>query len=394
MSYTRKNVWGLGDNWASDILWYARGVGAMRRELLRIQPVGASTVRFMASTPLFGSNLVIFSPTEAQPSADQQATFWNQCQHGTWYFLPWHRGYVLAFEANIRAEVIKLKGPAGWALPYWNYFNSNEFKLPPAFATADWPDGKGNNPLFVPQRYGPGDDGNVYVPLNQVNLKAMGDPDFTGVTSGGSPGFGGVDTGFAHGGEKHGGIETQPHDWVHGLVGGGDQQAPGLMSDPDTAALDPIFWLHHANIDRLWEVWRNNPPTHVNPTSSNWLKGPARIGERSFAMPMPDETKWVYTPAEMVELKKLNYDYDDISPAVPAPKPGARLLTLGLDAAAAGRIGGTVVQSGKNVELVGATAGALPIEGRSTFTHRCTWTKRYARRWPKVLPWRPPRACA
>ena len=25
---------------------------------------------------------------------------------------------------------------------------------------------------------------------------------------------------------------------------------------PMTAALDPIFWLHHANIDRLWEWWR------------------------------------------------------------------------------------------------------------------------------------------
>ena len=23
--------------------------------------------------------------------------------------------------------------------------------------------------------------------------------------------------------------------------------------------LDPIFWLHHANIDRLWEVWRGLP---------------------------------------------------------------------------------------------------------------------------------------
>jgi hypothetical protein len=29
----------------------------------------------------------------------------------------------------------------------------------------------------------------------------------------------------------------------------------GWMLDPSLAALDPIFWLHHANVDRLWEVW-------------------------------------------------------------------------------------------------------------------------------------------
>jgi len=70
----------------------------------------------------------------------------------------------------------------------------------PAFASPDWPDGRGNNPLYVEQRYGPNNDGNVYVPVSRINLNALGDPDFTGVASGGSPGFGGVDTGFSHGG--------------------------------------------------------------------------------------------------------------------------------------------------------------------------------------------------
>ena len=146
----------------------------------------------------------------------------------------------------------------------------------------------------------------------------MSDPDFAGVASGGSPGFGGVDTGFEHGGRVHGGIETQPHDWVHGLVGGSDpqnQQIPGLMSDPDTAGLDPIFWLHHANIDRLWEVWRRNPSTHVNPTDVDWIKGPANVGGRIFSMPMPDGNRWDYTPGDMADLAQLDYTYDDLSPA-------------------------------------------------------------------------------
>lgn len=109
--------------------------------------------------------------------------------------------------------------------------------MPQAFASPDWPDGQGDNPLFVPHRFGPNNDGNVFVPLSEVNFKAMDDPDFTGVASGDSPGFGGVDTGFSHGGQVHGGIETQPHDWVHVLVGGSDSQPPyypGLMSYPRT----------------------------------------------------------------------------------------------------------------------------------------------------------------
>jgi tyrosinase len=41
------------------------------------------------------------------------------------------------------------------------------------------------------------------------------------------------------------------------------------MSDPDCAARDPIFWLHHANIDRLWQAWLNQNADRVNPIGSN-----------------------------------------------------------------------------------------------------------------------------
>jgi hypothetical protein len=39
-----------------------------------------------------------------------------------------------------------------------------------------------------------------------------------------------------------------PHGSVHGQVG-------GWMSDVPTAAQDPIFYLHHSNVDRLWNLW-------------------------------------------------------------------------------------------------------------------------------------------
>jgi tyrosinase len=364
MSFTRKNVYDLGGDWADTILWYARGVAAMKATALA-EP---TAWRFYGGIHGFDRGmwqaLGYFSSTDKLPSSADQKRYWKQCQHGSWYFLPWHRGYLLAYEANIRAAVVKLGGPADWALPYWNYFKADEQNLPPAFASPDWPDGTGNNPLFVKQRYGPNNDGNVFIPLDQVNLDALSDPDFTGVASGGDPGFGGVDTGFSHGGPVHGAVESQPHDMVHVLVGGGDPsnpQLPGLMSDPDTAGLDPIFYLHHANIDRLWQVWRQNPPTDTDPTEANWLKGPVNTGGRKFSMPMPDGTGWDYTPADMVDLAKLGYTYDDLSPAVAAPAPESRALALGARPSAAKK--GAAMPRGKNVELVGANEEPLQIRG-------------------------------
>ncbi|KIW29400.1 uncharacterized protein PV07_05217 [Cladophialophora immunda] len=41
------------------------------------------------------------------------------------------------------------------------------------------------------------------------------------------------------------------HNAIHVYTGGG-----GHMGDTEVAAFDPIFWLHHANIDRLYAIWQ------------------------------------------------------------------------------------------------------------------------------------------
>lgn len=58
-------------------------------------------------------------------------------------------------------------------------------------------------------------------------------------------------------------VEGTPHGAVHVTVG-------GLMGSVPTAAQDPIFWTHHANIDRLWNRWLDNP-AHANPASGPFL---------------------------------------------------------------------------------------------------------------------------
>nr|XP_036576373.1 tyrosinase [Colletotrichum truncatum]KAF6783111.1 tyrosinase [Colletotrichum truncatum] len=47
------------------------------------------------------------------------------------------------------------------------------------------------------------------------------------------------------------------HNAVHNYVGGS-----GHMSNPEISSFDPIFWLHHTNIDRLFAIWQ---AVHDNP---------------------------------------------------------------------------------------------------------------------------------
>src|SRR5262249_13635514 len=51
-----------------------------------------------------------------------------------------------------------------------------------------------------------------------------------------------------------------PHSAVHGQVGGN-------MGSVPTAARDPVFWLHHCNIDRYWECWIMMGGGRTNPGS-------------------------------------------------------------------------------------------------------------------------------
>lgn len=370
MPYVRQNVWELGSDWNDTVLWYARGVAEVNKRAI----ADRTSWRFFAAihgiNPPLWEELGYLQSGEPLASQGDQDLYWKQCQHQSWYFLPWHRGYVLAIEALVRAAIVGKGGPSDWAMPYWNYSKANESDLPPAFASANWPDGQGDNPLFIPQRYGPNNDGNVFIPQNEINLDALGDPDFTGTAGGGSPGFGGVETGFSHEGNVNGDIESQPHNMVHVLIGGQDDNTglPGLMSDPDTAAIDPIFWLHHCNIDRLWEVWRRNPPAHIDPTDPSWLGGPAASGQRKFAMPNPDGSEWDYTPAQMSDLSSLDYTYDDVSAPAAVPSRGRpRLLRLGATESVAAAATEEDVAK-KTVELLGANEAPLRLGGSAVET--------------------------
>lgn len=380
-TFTRRNAWNNGGTFDNpDLLWYAIGVGLMQSlnldnpnswwffAAIHGEYVNPNTAWYVKPPEYPDWGFIPGPPqvpTTPLPSQNLQDLYWNQCQHQSWYFAPWHRGYLLALEAQIRAAVVSKGGPSDWALPYWNYFGSgSEYEIPPAFTEQTLPDGTAN-PLLVKARFGPHFDGNIFIPIPPISQACEDNDLFTGsdaVTL--PPGFGGPDTGFNHGGGTSGNLESNPHNKVHTAVGGvnADQTFWGLMSDPPLAALDPIFYLHHSNIDRMWAAWNANG--NSNPTDANWLNGPPAMGEQEFAMPMPDGSSWVYTPAQVNDLSQLDYTFDDLSMAVsvPANRLAQRLIKLGV-APEAARMGvGENMGSGGNTELVGANDGAIQLK--------------------------------
>ena len=376
-TFTRKNAWNQGGTFTNtDLLWYAKGVGEMQSRALddptswwfyaaiHGEYVDESSFPGWGSIP--GPPAVPDSP---KPSGSVRDKFWDQCQHQSWFFPPWHRGYLLGLEAQVRSAIVSLGGPSDWSLPYWNYLGSgNQYQIPPAFMAKNLPDSN-PNPLYVYARFGPRGNGtDVYVQIPPVNQDCQKNTVYTGSNSATPlPGYGGPKTGFSHGGAISGNLESNPHNLVHVQVGG--QQNPnlwGLMADPGLAALDPIFYLHHANIDRLWAVW--NGEGNINPTDQNWLNGPAVLGEREFVMPMPDGTDYVFTPGDVSDLNQLNYTYDDLqSPQITKPDLlAARFNKLGV--ASSNTFRTKLMDEGEKSELFGSNDQSLKLSGHGVKT--------------------------
>ncbi len=375
-NYIRRNAWLNGGTFTgnSDLLWYAKGVRALQSRALNDPNswwfFAAIHGQYVTEPAYPGWGFIPGTPsvpTSPLPSPADQSLYWDQCQHQSWFFPPWHRGYLLALEAQLRAAIIQLGGPSDWALPYWNYLGpDDEFRIPPAFNDLVLPDSS-PNPLFVTARYGPNNDGDIFVPIPPVSQACLGNTLYTGSNATTPrPGFGGPQTGFNHGGGQSGNLESNPHNLVHVDVGGNspDGRYWGLMSDPGIAALDPIFYLHHSNIDRLWAVW--NGRGNANPGVPSWVRGPAGFGGRPFVMPMPGAQPWVFTPGMVDSLAKVNYTYDDLPVSAPVVAPAAHAeAAFASDAAdqPAPRAFAPLppMDTAGNSELLGAHDGSLKL---------------------------------
>ncbi|CAM6096289.1 unnamed protein product [Calypogeia fissa] len=179
--------------------------------------------------------------------------------HHCWLFLPFHRWY-LYFHERILASLI---GDDTLAVPYWAWDVQND----PQANVMPAPYVRKNTSLYNELQ-----DPNHQPPM-RANLMHDTSDDVTGDELFDGNSFimwqmmiGDVKTSEAFYGEKYAEgdpkfigeavLETSAHAAIHGWVGHPDvgklDMNPGY-----SAAREPMFFAHHAQMDRLWEMWKN-----------------------------------------------------------------------------------------------------------------------------------------
>ncbi len=248
------------------------------------------------------------------------------CPHGNWWFFSWHRGYVGNFE-----QIIRIHGEDdSFALPYWDW-SADPFVADTMFQGDAYPDNaldptSSHFPqdwdsfenafhdtvekfwagLSDPQRdqeklrgfpdfdtfWTDGVKANFTTPPSLGRSKTPAAPDLTDpaasqvkpaiILSGlktvlfttvvgeqkSTLGFNSPESANHHMGVGSAIIEGQPHNKVHNNLGDISKEdnvgwMPSLLS-----SVDPIFFLHHCNVDRLWDVWTRK---QMNLPGGSWL---------------------------------------------------------------------------------------------------------------------------
>jgi hypothetical protein len=145
---------------------------------------------------------------------------WDKCEHFTDFFWSWHRMYLYWFERIVR----KISEDKDWAIPYWNWGPGSDYKLPAPFrdTTSD---------LYTVNR-----DPAINAGTGSLNPAAVSVAGSFLLTN-----FFSANSSIQY-----------PHGAVHVETGGGPS---GWMWGVPTASKDPIFYVHHSNVDRLWDLW-------------------------------------------------------------------------------------------------------------------------------------------
>jgi len=265
------------------------------------------------------------------PSADPN--WYPGWAHNGPAFFPWHRQLLLQFENDLQAV------NATVTIPYWDWTDKSSFPF-----TADFMGGDGEPaPVGNPEEPGKVVDGPFAFdgPNNwKVNVKDEDSvPDFL------QRGLGRMSdaqnlptvsevqdalvplqydnppwklrlTGFRTRVEYR--LHNLVHRWVNGTM--------MLAASPN----DPVFWLHHANVDRLWAIWQEQHPevcpyipTFGGPVGHSLYELMIFNSDPPFPWPVSS------TPASVLDHRILGYRYDSEpqQKTFPVPQPKHQTMT-------------------------------------------------------------------
>nr|XP_043618990.1 polyphenol oxidase latent form, chloroplastic-like [Erigeron canadensis] len=226
--------------------------------------------------------------------------------HNSWLFFPFHRWYLYFYE-RILGNLI---GEPTFALPYWNWDDPAGMQIPNIFL------GDKSNPLYdefrntkhlppalVDLALGAGNKDqekcNLITVHRDLITNAVDDTSF----------FGGV---YVAGNEpvqnrdpSVGSVEAGSHTAVHVWVGRPRSEFPNGedMGNFYSAGYDPLFYVHHTNVDRMWKLWKDLClPGHVEPAEEDWLNASYVFYDENLNLVRVSNR-------DSVNIQKLKFDY-------------------------------------------------------------------------------------
>jgi tyrosinase len=237
---------------------------------------------------------------EVHKNAMTGPAMFDPMPHGTSLFYPWHRILLMQFETALQTAV----NDPSITLPYWDWdYSSASNPFTPDFLGGDGDRGQNGRVTIGPFAFSTGnfqirvwdddtgdpglrrefgEDATAWLPTaSDVSAGLAKTPYWPGPSS-----FGTVSEGVLH---------NPVHRWIG-----------GNMADA-TSPNDPVFFLHHAFLDFLWERWKGQHPT-IDP----------------------------YTPVSGVPGRDLNSTLVFNAPTEPSPWSGAWTVRQTLDPAALG----------------------------------------------------------
>ncbi|KAJ8760511.1 hypothetical protein K2173_015178 [Erythroxylum novogranatense] len=247
--------------------------------------------------------------------------------HNSWLFFPFHRWYLYFFERTLG----KLINDPSFAMPFWNWdaipgmkmpadyislgsplYNSfrNRSHVPPTLLDLDYSSKK--TPITDPSKLYASNFALMYrqmVTSSKTNTlffgaayRAGGDPD---------PGAGT--------------IETTPHTQLHIWTGDPTQPNGEDMGNFYSAGRDPLFYAHHSNVDRMWNIWKKLDKKHKDISDGDWL-------DSTFLFYDENKNLVRVKVRDCLDTRKLGYDFQDVDipwlKAKPTPKRSSKKVAM------------------------------------------------------------------
>ncbi|CCN80688.1 Putative Tyrosinase (melanin production) [Vibrio nigripulchritudo SFn27] len=266
------------------------GLPLIRFNLLKLNPEDVQDLRDAYAAMYEISELAVGDKRGYSALARAHGYDQDLCHDLDWAFLTWHRSYVYSFEKALNTALKwKREDPdLELTLPYWDW---TQFKtsthasngLPKLLNELTYTNADGDetdNPLArakslyrvisqglsgdeeFTHRYPDQFRQNIPVLKNEVD-RYLTNPSFVRFQAD---------------------LDRGAHGAIHVFVGGQNSNSPlpansGDMSRVISASYDPIFWLHHCMVDKIWADWQTlHPHTNIPQIILDHVVYDSRIG--------------------------------------------------------------------------------------------------------------------